>query len=184
MLKTTLAYNAALLLVACCFASAQSCAAKAAPCQTHNAPEGWQPYVDRVHGFCFWYPPIYKRIANKVRVKNLVTFQRLDAEASLFIQADDKPFDLQGFVVTAPTGYLTPPGPIHVGHYTFYYYGPGGGGVQYADRYFFNLRGKTLCITFDGPYVNDKTPSEETKKLESEILATFSVLHRPRPSPK
>jgi hypothetical protein len=88
---------------------------------------------------------------------------------------------LQSFVKTAPTGYETPPEPVHVGQYTFYYYGPGGGGVQYPDKYFFNLWGKTLYITFDGPYVGDKTPSAETKKLESEILATFSTFQVPQP---
>ena len=61
---------------------------------------------------------------------------------------------------------------------------PGGGGVQYADEYFFNLRGKTLTITFDGPYDGGKTPSAETKKLELEILATFSVFRTPRTSAK
>ena len=44
------------------------------------------------------------------------------------------------------------------------------------DRYFFTLKGKTLYVTFDGPYLNDKTPTPETKKWEREILATFSVL--------
>jgi hypothetical protein len=47
--------------------------------------------------------------------------------------------------------------------------------VEYPDQYFFNPRGKTLYTTFDGPYVARKTPSAETKKLESEILATFSI---------
>jgi hypothetical protein len=61
------------------------------------------------------------------------------------------------------------------GEYAFYYYGPGGIGVSYPNTYFFNLRGKTLYITFDGPYINDKTPSAETKKLERELLATFRL---------
>ena len=83
--------------------------------------------------------------------KNLITFKRLDSDANIFVQFDEKPLDLQGFVATAPTGYETPPEPVHVGQYTFYFYGPGRGGVQYADRYFLNLRGKTLYVTFDGP---------------------------------
>jgi hypothetical protein len=52
--------------------------------------------------------------------------------------------------------------------------------VQFADRYFFNRRGKTRYVTFDGPYENDKTPTAETKKLEREILATFSLIPKPR----
>jgi hypothetical protein len=93
---------------------------------------------------------------------------------------DGKAFDLQSFVETAPTGIESPPEPVHIGRYTFYYYGPGGGGVQYADAYFFDLRGKTLTVTFDGPYDGDKTPSAETKKLEPEIMATFCTFRRTR----
>lgn len=149
--------------------------AKSVPCDAASAPREWQEYVDRTHGFCFRYPPTYKRVPNTVKIKNLVTFQLLDSDARLFVTFENKPFDLQRFVQNAPTGYVDPPGPIQVGKYTFYFYGPGGGGVSYPDQYFFNLRGKTLYISFDGPYVNDKTPTAETKKLESEILATFST---------
>jgi len=88
---------------------------------------------------------------------------------------ENKPFNLQRFAETAPTGVESPPSPVQVGEYTFYYYGPGGGGVSYPDLYFFNLRGKTLHITFDGPYIHDKTPSAETRKLERELLATFRL---------
>jgi hypothetical protein len=45
--------------------------------------------------------------------------------------------------------------------------------VSYPDQYFFNLRGKTLSIDFDGPYENDKTPSDEAKKMERKALASF-----------
>ena len=88
---------------------------------------------------------------------------------------DGKAFVLQCFVEIAPTGIVSPPEPIHIAQYTIYYYGPGGGGVQYADQYFFNLRGKTLTITFDGTYDGDKTPSAENQRLEPKILATFSI---------
>jgi hypothetical protein len=47
--------------------------------------------------------------------------------------------------------------------------------VLYSDDYLFNLRGKLLHIEFDGPYIHDKTPSEETKKLEPRLLATFQT---------
>jgi hypothetical protein len=53
--------------------------------------------------------------------------------------------------------------------------GPGGGGVLYSDDYLFNLRGRLLHIEFDGPYIHDKTPSEETKTLEPKLLATFQT---------
>lgn len=172
----------ALLLAACSSAHAQTPAATGVPCDAQSAPKGWRTYVDRTRGFCFQYPPIYKRVPTAVNKQwtatfHLVTFQRLHSDAHLFVAFDDdgKPFDLQSFVETAPSGIESPPEPIRVGQYTFYYYGPGGGGVQYADVYFFNLRGKTLTITFDGPYHGDKTPTPETKKLEPKILATFST---------
>ncbi len=180
----------ALLLAALWFASIPSLTAKGVPCETQNSTKGWLTYIDQAHGFSFRYPPIYKRVPNAVNklqtaTFHLVTFQRLHSDARLLVAFDDdRQFDLQSFVKTAPTGLETPPEPIKVGEYTFYCYGPGGGGVQYADEYFFNLRGKTLTITFDGPYDGDKTPSAETKKLELEILTTFSVFRTPRTSAK
>jgi len=45
--------------------------------------------------------------------------------------------------------------------------------VEYPDQYFFDLKGKTLLIIFDGPYINDKTPSLDTKDLEERLLQTF-----------
>jgi hypothetical protein len=178
--KTKWACIVALLLAAAVSAFGQTPEAKSVPCDARSAPKGWRTYVDRTHGFCFRYPPIYKRVPNQVHKEwlptfHLVTFQRLHSDAHIFVSMDGKAFDSQRFVETAPTGIDSPPEPIHIGQYTFYYYGPGGGGVEYADAYFFNLRGKTLTITFDGPYDGDKTPSAETKKLEREILATFST---------
>lgn len=73
----------------------------------------------------------------------------------------------------APTGIESPPEPFPVGKNTFYYYGPGGGGVSYPDGYFFDLRGKLLVIDFDGPYENEKTPTPETKQMERKILESF-----------
>jgi hypothetical protein len=66
-----------------------------------------------------------------------------------------------------------PPAPRQFGNQTFYYYGPGGGGVCYADQFFYNLRDKPLSISFGGPCVNDKTPTPETKKIEEQLLLTF-----------
>jgi hypothetical protein len=83
------------------------------------------------------------------------------------------PFDLESFIKGAPTGSESPPEPVKIGDYTFYYYGPGGGGVCYPDQYFFNLLRKTLTIDFDGPCRNDKTPTPETKEIERRLLATF-----------
>jgi hypothetical protein len=73
----------------------------------------------------------------------------------------------------APTGYDSPPEPVRLGKHTFYYYGPGGGGVSYPDGYYYNLRGKILVIYFDGPYENDKTPTAATKTMEKKVVGTF-----------
>lgn len=32
-------------------------------CPVKTAPSGWRTYVDRLHGFCFSYPPTYSVVA-------------------------------------------------------------------------------------------------------------------------
>jgi len=164
---------AILLLAACCSVSAQTSAGKDLPCATRGPNHGWHTYVNRVHGFCFRYPPVYKRVPSVASFhadKDTVIFRRLHSDAYFFVWYESEAFDLQRFMRTA--GETSPPGPVPVGEYTFYYYGAGGGGVSYPDRYFFNLRGQTLYITFAGPY-NGNTSSPETKRLERELLETF-----------
>lgn len=172
-MKTRWAFIIVFLLLACCSAPTQSLA-KGGLCAGQSARKGWGTYVNRTHGFCISYPSIYKPVPNG-QGNNLATFQRSRSEAKIIISFDDKPFDLQSFISGAPTGVEGPPESVRVGQLTFYYYGPGGGGAQYPDQYFFNLRGKTLQLLFDGPYVDNKTPSAETKKIEREMLATFSI---------
>jgi hypothetical protein len=163
----------AVCLLVGCFGSRQAAAASRIPCVAQGATAGWKTYIDRKHGFCLLYPPIYKRVSNTIRQEDIVTLSRSDLEASIYIAFEDKAFNLQSFVERAPTGYDSPPDPVRAGPSTFYYYGPGGGGVSYADQYFFYLKGKTLYISFDGPYVNDKTPSPETKALEPKLLSSL-----------
>jgi hypothetical protein len=38
-----------------------------------------------------------------------------------------------------------------------------------------SLHSDAFIFTFDGPYINDKTPSAETKSLERTLLATFRL---------
>lgn len=104
--------------------------------------------------------------------RRMLRLQYKDSSASIIMFLEDERFNLQSFVRGAPTGIETPPEPRHVGTLTFYYYGPGGGGVAYPDQYFFDLRGKTLTIRFDGPY-EGKTPTERTKTIEQILLQTF-----------
>ncbi len=97
-----------------------------------------------------------------------------DEDAYIFIQLDDKPFVLESFVKDAPTGIESPPEPLQVGDETFYYYGAGGGGVQYDDQYFHNLKGKTLYISFAGPVRGRQIALvQEAKQMEVRILGSF-----------
>jgi hypothetical protein len=182
------------VLLTCTLVVSQTSRKHHEPCPVKNARSGWPTYVDRVHGFCFSYPPTYapvaqpclekythspdkksleyrRKAAQEVRLLRLQNER--DTTVSIVFFIEDQPFNLESFVAGAPTGIEDPPEPKHIGIETFYYYGPGGGGVEYPDNYFFDLKGKTLTITFDGPYVNDKTPSLETKNMEEELLGTF-----------
>lgn len=154
-------------------ASAQK--AKPRPCSTDPRPETrtWHVYADPDHHFCFRYPRSYKPIAKPKAQCRGPKLHDGKTSADIYICASNDPFRLSEFVKNAPTGIDSPPEPVPIGRNTFYYYGPGGGGVSYPDGYFFNLNGKTLYISFDGPYDNDKTPSEEAKTMEKTVLESF-----------
>lgn len=156
------------------------------PCPVKTVPSGWLTYVDRLHGFCFSYPPTHepvaepwlekythapnksaldylRKAAKQGRMLRLQNKQDAGVSIDVFLY-NDRPFDLESFVSGAPTGIESPPERREFGTETFYYYGPGGGGVDYPDQYFFNLKGKTLLIAFDGPYIDDKTPSRRPRR--------------------
>ncbi len=71
-----------------------------------------------------------------------------------------------------PTG-PDAPTVVHVGDNQFYFYGPGGGGVAYADQYFFNANGRLVVIDFSEVDQQDRSPSASTQQLEQQILSTF-----------
>ena len=161
------------------------------PCPTPNAPADWKVYVNEKYRFCISYPPIYQTVSepwlekytNSAESSKVVRLEAADGRLASFrnrqnpdlsidILVGTEPFDLYRFVGQAPTGQEGPPEPRDIMGRTFYYYGPGGGGVCYGDQFFYNLRGKPLYIYFGG-CVNDKTPPPETKKIEEQMLATF-----------
>lgn len=159
------------------------------------SPEkGWVEFVDQAGRFCFWYPPKYKRDAGNSNVdlpRDRQTLARLSSSELRQADWDEKGparvglyllpgvFDLKRLVKDAPTGYDTPPTPKHYGANVFYYYGAGGGGVAYPDKYYFNLRGRALQIVFDGPYAgDDKSPNAETQADEKVILSSFKAAPR------
>jgi len=101
------------------------------PCPVKTAPSGWLTYVDRLHGFCFSYPPThepvaepwlekYTRAPNKSaldylrkaarqgRMLRLQNKQDAGVSIDVFLY-EDKPFDLESFVTGAPTGIESPP---------------------------------------------------------------------------
>jgi hypothetical protein len=152
-----------------------------------GTPPGWRTYVNRVHGFSFAYPPLYKLIrrpdTSVDRDEDIekaathgrwVGLRNQSSDGRIDFLLSNKHFDLESFKDHAPTGYEDPPPAVQEGDNTFYAYGAGGGGVEYADQFFFNFRGKTLYIVFDGPY-QGKSPTEETEVIESQMLTSFRV---------
>jgi hypothetical protein len=158
------AYVAVLLSMVCL---AQTSVTADVPCSAQSGLAGWRTFVDRTHRFCLQYPAIYKAVRDTSGRRSIVV---LEAEAQIYVWLDRR-FKLQQLGDISRSG--NPPEPTQINGVTFYHVGPGGGGVHYSDDYLFNLRGKILHIEFDGPYINDNHPSEETKKLEPQLLATF-----------
>jgi hypothetical protein len=160
-----------------------------------SSEKGWVEFVDQTNRFCFWYPPKYNRKAADAVSVHWPTDRHILASLissePLHAHSDDKEpatieiyvvagvFSLKRLISDAPTGYDTPPTPKHFGANVFYYYGPGGGGVAYPDKYYFNLRGRALQIVFDGTYPGDgKSPNAETRAVEKVILSSFKAAER------
>jgi hypothetical protein len=163
MLRNSALVAVLLSIFLCC----QMSVAADVPCSAKSGPAGWRTFVDRTHRFCFQYPPIYKAVRDTSERRSIVVLQ---AQGRIYIWLD-KRFKLEQLDDISRSG--NPPEPTQINGLTFYYDGPGGGGVDYPDDYLFILRGKILHIEFDSPYVNDNHPSEEAKKLEPQLLATF-----------
>src|SRR5205823_7116957 len=114
---------AVFILATCGSVPAQMSAAKNIPCPTRSATTGWKTYVDRVHGFCFSFPSAYRRTRKATDEPNRIRLQHRRLDARIFVLFENKPFNLQRFVKSAPTGYETPPEPMQIGDEAFYYYG-------------------------------------------------------------
>ena len=189
-MKTPIWFGASLLaMVSCGLAGASD----HSPCDLHPTRTGWHVFVDHQDRFCFEYPSKY-RVAPAVFAPGVTTgnatrfIGRLTTKPSPSVVAsvDDEeaatidvfafgiPFRPEDLTKRAPPGQdVSPPQLIHAAHGKFYYYGPGGGGVDYPDVFYFGIRGRTFSIEFLGPYSGDKTPAPETKRIEPEVLASF-----------
>src|SRR5690242_1115019 len=126
-----------------------------------RSPEnGWKQFLDKAHGLCFWYSPVYtidherRSAAQNKDGEVIVTLRTTSLPRGA--HGDDKfwpaitvllyreNFELRQLSVHAPTGEQQPPAINQFGPNKFYYYGKGGGGVAYPDVFYFNLRGQVL----------------------------------------
>jgi hypothetical protein len=158
-------------------------------CTTNNAQPGWLTFVNRTHRFCFQYPPQYRR-HKPLRKRYLLPDTKLLAfftngkplrfgkhgewpAASMTVLFSSSPFSPDHLLKYAPNGPEAPTR-VQVGSHTFYAWGAGGGGANYADIYHHNLNGQTLTLIFDGPYnPGEKSPTLETHDTELKVLLSF-----------
>ncbi len=137
----------------------------------------WHKYVNHQYGFSFWYADPYGPVPlpepddhgsyYREHEKGLLLLHRRDnPDAKIWINIDLQPFHLG-----LDAGSNIPHGQ-QIGHHIFYYYGPGGGGVDYSYDYLVKIKGKALRFSFDGPYDKGNTPDIEPQ-LVSKMLKTL-----------
>lgn len=185
-----------LALLASCSLSPWLCAQvrRQPPCSVPPRHSDWLIFDNRELHFCLAYPPVFREypapppdqfVSTRRFLQSLRHMEpgspvtsASEASAQISFVLIPKPFSIRALErYTAPTGLDdTEPKRIDIGPNTFFFYGPGGGGVDYPDEYSINLQGLILNIQFDGPYdLGSKTPSNEMKQLEPEVLATFRL---------
>jgi hypothetical protein len=124
-------------------------------------------------------PFVYQEASGEGRNFNnnavLADFKRTDGK-ELEVSFDSTQFSTGYLKKYAPTGSedIIPVAQV-IEKNTFYYYGPGGGGVCYPDQYFLNHNGKVLIFTFSG-CDDDKTPSNDMMNIERQILLSFKAI--------
>ena len=141
----------------------------------NDSTANWKTYHNDQYSFEFQYPPFYELTGvSGGRNIPLVAFKYIGKDADMLVSIDTGKFSLTNLRTYAPTGLDGfDPTSLTLNNNVFYYYGPGGGGVEYPDIYFYNLNGKILIFNFFGPYENDKSPTNEMKTVEKQILSTF-----------
>ena len=189
-MKTPIWFGVSLVAMASCGLAGAS---DHSPCDLHATRTGWHVFVDHQDRFCFEYPPKYHvapavfapgvSTGNATRFIGRLTTVPSPSEvapgddlkaATVNVFAYGMPFRPEDLTKRAPTGDQdSPPKRIHAAHGEFYYYGRGGGGLDYPDVFYFGSRGRTFSIDFVGPYSQGNTPDRETKRIEPEVLASF-----------
>jgi hypothetical protein len=154
-MKSPIWFGVSLLAIASCGLAGAS---DHSPCDLHRTRTGWHVFVDDQDRFCFEYPREY-HVAPTVFAPGVSTgdatrfIGRLTTAPSPSERAsphDPKnatinafaygiPFRLEDLAKRAPTGDSSPQ-LIHAVHGDFYYYGRGGGGVDYPDVFYFGIR--------------------------------------------
>jgi hypothetical protein len=164
------------------------------PCEADTTHPDWRVYTNHEFRFCLRYPPTYREVPapppdefsstrgslDSLELKSLPlgTYGGpVDNKAGIGFVYIPKSFSVRQMeTCCAPTGLDdTPPTTLSVNHHVFYFYGPGGGGVNYADQYLMEMNGKILSIQFGGPWKDSKSPIEEMKSLEAKILSTLQT---------
>jgi hypothetical protein len=166
---------------------------KRSPCEADATHPGWRVYTNREFRFCLQYPPKYHKVpasspdefSNTRVFLGSLTLNTLrpgthgwpvNNKASISFVYIPKTFSMRQMqTCCAPTGADEPPAPMRFGGHVFYFYGPGGGGVDYPDEFLIEMNGKILLTSFGGPWKNSKSPIEEIRRLEPKILSTFQT---------
>jgi hypothetical protein len=151
----------------------------ATPTISSDPTLNWKTYVNPEFGFSFRYPQDYDEtgVAGG-RDLPIVALKHVSQDSTILVAESTKKFSMANLRSYAPTGQenIDPEMRI-IGENTFYYYGPGGGGVAYPDQYFYNLVERNIIIQFSGNYDNDKTPDLASKALQETILSTFKSIN-------
>src|SRR5437667_4559712 len=117
----------------------------------HNTQVHWRKYVNREYGFSFWYPDTYKPTdTGDICKDNDYRRYLLCLE-----QQDDPATSILVTIIIAEPFHVYPlgngdalPTRERIGHHDFYCGVGGSMGVGFTDECLFNLRGKTLELSF------------------------------------
>jgi hypothetical protein len=144
---------------------------------TTKGPIHWRKYINKEYGFSLWYPSTYKPTNSDERCKdNYYRRYLLCLE-----RPDDPDSSITVTLIIAKPFYLHPlgngdalPARQRIGHHDFYCGVGGSMGAGFTDECLFNLRGKTLEITFSPSQTINSSDTNNAILIKS--LQTFRTL--------